>query len=82
MNLTIGSDWKKVLRYAWSVRFMILAAILSGLEVALPYLPVMMSGGVFAMLSMFMTAAAFIARFVAQKEFDDEPDQQDPADDK
>lgn len=48
---------------------MIPAAILSGLEVALPliefYIPV--PTGVFAALSGITTAAAFIARFVAQK---------------
>lgn len=29
-------NWKAVLRYAWSIRFLVLAAVLSGVEVALP----------------------------------------------
>lgn len=35
-ELTVIPDWKSILRHAWSVRLMILAALLSGLEVALP----------------------------------------------
>lgn len=66
-------NWRDVLRRAWSVRLMILAGILSGLEVALPFtegwLPVPV--GVFAALSAVMTCIAFIARLVAQKNLKD-----------
>lgn len=63
------SNWRDILRTAWSVRFMILAAIFTALEVALPllegYLPI--PPGVFAALSGFSSAAAFLSRFIAQK---------------
>ncbi|MEO3997169.1 hypothetical protein [Mesorhizobium sp. CAU 1732] len=69
-------DWRRVLRRAWSVRLMILAALLSGVEVVLPFLgdrlPV--SAGVFAALSGIATAGAFAARFVAQKGITDVED--------
>lgn len=61
-------NWKDVLARAWSVRLMIAAALLSGVEVALPYIaPATMPPGLFAALSIVTTAAAFVARFVAQK---------------
>ncbi len=67
MKLT--ANWRAVLVHAWSVRLMLLAALLSGLEVALPlmhgFFP--LDPGVFAMLSFLSTAGAVIARFIAQK---------------
>lgn len=67
--MKLSSDWKRVLQRAWSVRLMIVAALLSGFEVALPLLDniVEMPRGLFAALSGFTVAAAFVARIVAQK---------------
>jgi hypothetical protein len=61
-------NWKLVLRHAWSVRLMILAAILSGIEVALPLLDgfVEVPRGTFAALTAVVTTAAFVTRFVVQ----------------
>ena len=65
-------NWWDVLRWAWSVRLMALAGLLSGVEVLIqvltayayqPPIPV----GVFAVLSGLVTVAAFVARFFAQK---------------
>lgn len=57
-----------ILRHAWSIRLILAAALLSGLEVGLailaPALPV--RSGVFAAASMLITMSAFVARFVAQ----------------
>jgi hypothetical protein len=64
------ANWREVLRHAWSVRLLALAAVLSGLEVALPFLGFLpIPAGSFALLSGLTTAAAFIARLVAQKQF-------------
>jgi hypothetical protein len=62
-------DWKDVLTKAWSVRLMVVAALLSGMEVALPFMVDIISipRGSFAALSGITTAAAFVARLVAQK---------------
>lgn len=64
------ADWRRVLRRAWSVRLMIVAGILSGVEVALPFLDgaLPVPAGAFAALSAFTTAAAFVARLLAQKD--------------
>ncbi|WP_242220097.1 hypothetical protein [Shinella zoogloeoides] len=68
------ANWRAVLRYAWSIRLIALAGILSGIEVALPLagdvLPI--PTGLFAGLSLLVTAAAFVARIVAQKGISDE----------
>lgn len=71
--MSLLPNWRDVLRRAWSVRLMILAAILSGLEVALPYLQGVIDfpPGTFAMASGLVTAAALIARLVAQANLDD-----------
>lgn len=61
-------NWRKVLRYAWSVRLNLLAALLGGVEMAVqlagPALPIppLMLGA----LSFVVTVAAAIARFIAQ----------------
>jgi hypothetical protein len=62
-------DWHRVLRRAWSIRLILLAALLSGLEVALPildsYIP--FPRGWFAAASGFVTMAALVARIIAQR---------------
>ncbi|ASY62545.1 hypothetical protein SJ05684_c10880 [Sinorhizobium sojae CCBAU 05684] len=63
------ADWRAVLRYAWSFRLNILAALLSGLEVWFTFinpesLPI--PHGTFAALACVTTILANIARFVAQ----------------
>lgn len=72
--MRLAADWRRVLRRAWSIRLMIIAGILSGIEVALPLagdlVPVPV--GIFAGLSALTTAGAFVARLVAQKDFDHE----------
>lgn len=68
IKVRLVSDWRWVLARSWSVRFIAIAAVLSGLETAMavfadnPPIP----KGTFALLSFFVTAAALIARFVAQ----------------
>lgn len=70
--MKLKEDWKTVLTRAWSMRFIILAALLSGFEVALPIVreaiePLqLVPTGVFAILSFLATAAAGVARIVAQ----------------
>lgn len=64
-------DWRRVLRYAWSIRLLILAGIFSGFEVALPLLNGVLPvpAGIFAALSFVATAGAFGMRLIAQKQF-------------
>lgn len=72
--MQLVNDWRKVLRHAWSVRWMIVAVVFTFAEVALPlmdgYLPI--PQGVFAALSAFAACGALASRFIMQKEFHDE----------
>lgn len=62
------ANWRRVLCRAWSVRLMIVAALLSGAEIALPLVEGVfpLDRGIFAALSFAATAGAFVARLVAQ----------------
>jgi hypothetical protein len=63
------AEWWRVLRYAWSIRLLVIAGLLSGAEIALPLIQDLLPipRGVFAGLSFLATAGAFVARLVAQQ---------------
>lgn len=60
-------DFRDILRKAWSIRLMIMAGVLSGVEVILPLYSDSLPRGLFAVLSMLAIGGAFVARLVAQK---------------
>lgn len=66
MNLI--DNWKAVATKAWSMRLVLLSAILSGAEVALPLFDDAFRRGTFALLAVIVSVAAAIARVVAQPE--------------
>ncbi|MEN0116961.1 MAG: hypothetical protein AAGD15_09575 [Agrobacterium cavarae] len=63
------SNWWQVLKRAWSIRWIVLAGLLSGLEVFLPLIDgyIDISRGLFAALSAVATCGAFISRILVQK---------------
>lgn len=61
-------NWKEIVRKAWSIKFMIIAGLLSAGEVVLPLFGDMVPRNLFAALSGFFCCAAFIARLIAQKD--------------
>lgn len=62
-------NWRDVLRYAWSVKLIIIACALSAVEAVLPFIPelYMVPRGLFALLTLAVAFAALFARFVAQR---------------
>jgi hypothetical protein len=64
MNLI--DNWKAVATKAWSMRLVLLSAVLSAIEVALPYFDGAMPRGAFAILALVVSVSAAIARLVAQ----------------
>lgn len=62
-------NWHIVLRYAWSVRLIVLAGVLTGLESILPVLPALVgiSPQSFAGFTFLIVMAALVARFIAQE---------------
>ena len=71
MTMHLYSNWRTILRRAWSIRFIALAAGLSGLEavamvVGIDWLPLPAE---WRMVVLFgVIAAAFVARLVAQRD--------------
>ena len=69
--MKLASNWKRVLRHAWSVRLILVAGILSGIEAVLPLIgafPVSETIQIaIAITTPVVVAAAFVARFVAQE---------------
>ena len=67
--MSLVDNWRDVLRKAWSVRLIVLAFVLSAAEVMLPFFDDAFPKGIFAALSGLTVAGAFVARLIAQKEF-------------
>ncbi len=67
-KVRLYSNWKEIIRKAWSIRFIVMAGILSGCEVILPLFGDSIPRNLFASLSLFFVTAAFIARIVAQRD--------------
>lgn len=68
--MSIIENWWLVLKHAWSVRLLIIAALLSGGAVALPILEPIVPRAwlvIYAMIVFMVIVAAMVARFVAQR---------------
>jgi hypothetical protein len=61
-------NWKTIIRRAWSIRLAMLAALLSGIEIVLPFYADAFPRNIFAAMSFVATAAAVVARIIAQPE--------------
>lgn len=64
-------DWKNIAKKAWSIRLMVAAAILSGIEIIVPFFYGFIPDGAFAGLSFITVTLACLARLLAQKEIHD-----------
>lgn len=76
--MRLSRDWKRIVKHSASFRLLVLAALLTGAEAALPFFGDIFGFGArgFAALTFFIVAGALVARVVAQKAFeeaDDEP---------
>lgn len=61
-------EWRWLVRRSWCLRFVIIAGLFSGLEVALPLLSGnLIPEGLCAVLSFAAVCAAYYARLIAQK---------------
>jgi hypothetical protein len=59
-------DWKRRWRKLWSIRLAALSALLSGAELAVPYLEGLVQPRLFAVLAAATAIGAAVARLVAQ----------------
>jgi hypothetical protein len=77
MKIQLVADWRRVLRHAWSTRFLALSFVFDGLEFGLPILmdnPPIERGRFFA-LSIAVKVLALVFRYISQKEFRSNGDQ-------
>ncbi|MGN6773515.1 MAG: hypothetical protein ACTHJQ_27255 [Rhizobiaceae bacterium] len=69
--MRLAEDWRVVLRHAWSIRLIVVAGVLSGIEAVLPLIgtfPVSETIQIaIAIATPIVVAAAFVARLVAQE---------------
>jgi hypothetical protein len=65
--MKLYDNWKEILVKAWSIRFMLIAGLLSGIEIVLPLFADQFPRNLFAILSFVFVAAAFVSRLVAQR---------------
>jgi hypothetical protein len=70
--MKLASDYRDILRKAWSIRLMLLAGLLTGCEAILPLYQESIPRGTFAVLSMLAITGGLIARIVAQRNMGDE----------
>ncbi len=66
-KIKVRSDWRDVLKKAWSVRFMALAMFFTFLEVVLPFFVDGVPPKMFALLSGAAAVGGLVSRFVLQK---------------
>jgi hypothetical protein len=69
------ANWRRVLMRAWSIRWMLVAGLFTGLEVALPLIDGLypIPQGMFASMTGVAVGAAFVSRLLAQN-IKDTPD--------
>lgn len=66
--MTLNANWRTLVRKAWSVKFMVLAFVLTMAEVMLPFFSDAVPPRTFAVLSGLAVAGAFVSRLIAQKD--------------
>ena len=65
--MKLDRRWKDILKRAWSVRLMLLAGLLTGLEMIIPFYFDLFPRHIFAVLAILVSIAALLARVVAQR---------------
>lgn len=66
--MRVSDNWQTLIRKAWSVKFMVLAFLLTMAEVMLPFFSDAVPPRTFALLSGLAVAGAFVSRLIAQKD--------------
>lgn len=62
----IHTEWKHILKHAWSVKLALLAGLLGGVEAILPLFTDLFPRGVFALLSVVVSMSVPVARIASQ----------------
>ena len=65
----LASEWKTVLKKAWSMRFMALAMVFTVAEAVLPMFSEMIPRSLFESLTAISIAGGMASRLISQKDF-------------
>lgn len=68
--MRLKSDWRFILRRAWSVRFAVLAGLFSAAEMVLPFFAHELPRGLFAVLAAASSIGSLVTRLLTQKGFE------------
>ena len=75
--MRVRKDWRYIINRAWSIRLMILSAVLGAVEISLPLFSELAPRNAFAVLSMLVAVSAAVVRVLNQPAMDrrhsDEP---------
>ena len=71
-KIKVIPQWKKTIRYAWSIRLAILAGVFSAGEVVIAYFPDALPRGSMAGLAGICTLGSIITRFIIQRNMSDD----------
>ena len=64
----VSSDWRKIVRKAWSIRFIALAGLLTAVEAILPFFSDTIPREIFSIATFLAVAGAFMSRILVQKD--------------
>lgn len=68
--MALHKDWRRIVRRAWSMRLMTIAAVLTGCEAILPLFSDVIPRNLFASLTMIAIVGGMLARVISQQGFD------------
>lgn len=68
--MRLDTEWRSIVRHAWSIRFIAIAGLLSGAEVILPLFSDVIPRSIFAGLSLLAVMAGLYSRLVYQRALD------------
>ena len=71
--MRLDTEWKRIVRHAWSIRFIVIAGLLSGAEIVLPMFSDVIPRNIFAGLSILAVIAGLYSRLVYQRSISPTP---------
>ena len=72
--MPLHKEWKQILKKAWSIRLLAAAGLFTGAESIVPLFANVLPHQIFAPLAFICVGGAFVARLLAQKGMQVEPD--------
>ncbi|MBK8772124.1 MAG: hypothetical protein IPM06_17120 [Rhizobiales bacterium] len=68
--MTLVQNWKRIITKAWSIRWMLVAALFAGIDAALPIFANRIPQGVFSILAALSACIGTVARILDQPDLE------------